>query len=227
MTPGTLYIVATPIGNLQDITFRAVETLKLADTIYCEDTRRSRQLLAAYDIDKSLSSLHQHSSDAVIEAVVSEVTKGANIAYLTDAGTPGIADPGGKLVERCQAVGVPIVPIPGPSAVTALLSVAGFPTDSFWFAGYLPTKKGRQTLIKKIAEFPDTVVVFETAPRFLKFLEQLVEYGQTERILTVGRELTKQFEDVRRGLPQELIDHYQSNSPKGELVIALAPLKYK
>ncbi len=227
MTPGTLYIVATPIGNLQDITFRAVETLKLADAIYCEDTRRSRQLLAAYDIDKSLSSLHQHSSDAVVEAVASELAKGANVAYLTDAGTPGIADPGGKLVERCQAVGVPVVPIPGPSAVTTLLSVAGFPTDSFWFAGYLPTKKGRQTLIKKIAEFPDTVVVFETVPRFLKFLDQLVEHGQGERTLVVGRELTKQFEEVRRGLPQELIDHYQANPPKGELVIALAPLKYR
>lgn len=227
MSSGSLYIVATPIGNLQDITFRAIETLKTVDSIYCEDTRRSRQLLAAYNIDKPLSSLHQHSSAAVIEAVVRDLNRGVNVAYLTDAGTPGIADPGGKLVERCRIAGVTVVPIPGPSAVTTVLSVAGFPADSFWFVGYLPTKKGRQTLIKKISEFPDTVVIFETAPRLLKFLEQLIEFNQSERILIVGRELTKQFEDLQLGLPQDLLRYYQTNSPKGELVIGLAPLKYR
>ena len=221
MSDATLYIVATPIGNLQDITLRALATLKSVDKIYCEDTRRTRQLLSHYQIHQPVDSLHHYSSNQKIERVVEELKQGQDIAYLTDAGTPGIADPGGILIAKARAAGIRVVPIPGPSAPAALLSVAGFPVNSFFFAGYVPTKKGRQTFIKKILVSEETVVLFETAPRLLKFLDQLMEFGGNEREIVIGRELTKQFEDIRSGLPGELRVYYQTNRPKGELVIAL------
>lgn len=217
-----LYIVATPVGNLQDITLRALETLRAVDKIYAEDTRRTRILLDTYEIKKPLESLHHHSSPAKLEQVIGELTDGLEIAYVTDAGTPGVADPGGILVQKALEHQIQVVPLPGSSAVTTLLSAAGLPANSFWFAGYVPTKKGRQTFVKKVIDADETVVLFETSPRLVKFLEQLIELGGETLTVVIGRELTKQFEEVRRGLPQELLDWYRQNPPKGELVIAVA-----
>ncbi len=226
MNTGTLYIVATPIGNLQDITLRALETLKTVDVIYAEDTRHTGLLLAHFGIKKPLHSLHHHSTERDLWMVRCQLEDGQNIAYVTDAGTPGISDPAGKLVDVIRFnSGAEIVPIPGPSAVTALLSVAGLPANSYWFAGYVPTKKGRQTFIKSLLAFEETVVVFETAPRIQKFLDQLVEFGGEKRFIVAGRELTKKFEQLSYGFPAEVKAYF--TAPKGEFVVALAPKKFK
>ncbi|HUD20836.1 MAG TPA: 16S rRNA (cytidine(1402)-2'-O)-methyltransferase [Candidatus Saccharimonadales bacterium] len=218
----TLYVIGTPIGNLQDITLRALETLKNVDKIYCEDTRRTKILLDAYHISKPIDSLHQHSSETKLIKIAQELGAGQDIAYLTDAGTPGISDPGGKLVEFCRAKGLSVVPIPGPSALTTLLSVAGIPTDSFWFAGFLPTKKGRQTQLKKILAFSDPVVLFETGPRIARLCRELTELGSGELHLIVGRELTKKFEEILTGTPAEISAHFTAHKPLGEFVVCLA-----
>lgn len=217
-----LYIVATPIGNLQDITLRALSTLKDVDKIYCEDTRQTRRLLTAFAITKLIDSYHHHSSPAKLEQIINELTEGKNIAYVTDAGTPGLADPGGMLVETARANEIEICPIPGVSAVTTLLSVAGLPTNSFVFAGFLPTKKGRQTFIKKILGNDSPTIIFETAPRLRKFLRELVELGGAERQLVVGRELTKKFEQVVVGMAEQISEQLPPVL-KGELVLLLAP----
>lgn len=216
-----LYVVATPIGNLDDMTFRAVEVLRSVEKVYCEDTRRTRILLARFNLTTPTESFHQH-SDQKIEAIVRELKSGADFAYVTDAGTPGINDPGGKLVAAARAAGVQIVPVPGASAVTALLSVAGIPSEKFYFAGYVPTKKGRETFIKKILGRDESTVFFETAPRLHKFFDQLINLGGENRRLIVGRELTKQFEEVVDGTPTELKAHFAA--PKGELVLVLTPV---
>jgi 16S rRNA (cytidine1402-2'-O)-methyltransferase len=220
----TLYIVATPIGNLKDITLRALETLKDVDKIYCEDTRRTRTLLQAYEISKPIDNLHQHSKDAKLDRVVGELKSGRDVAYLTDAGTPGVSDPGNQLVEACLAEDIKVVPIPGVSAVTTLLSVAGVPTDDFRFVGFLPTKKGRQTLIKDILQEKFPVLFFETAPRLPRLLKEL---EGSDCQLIVGRELTKQFEEIVRGTPAQVEQHFQENILKGELTIALINTRQK
>ena len=216
-----LYIIATPIGNLQDITLRALETLRNADLVVCEDTRRTGLLLHHFEIKKPLVSLHQHTSDEKLAILVERMGNGEEVAYVTDAGTPGIQDPGGKFVAAARAAAVQVVPIPGPSAITALLSVAGIPADEFSFVGYAPTKKGRETFIKKILTHLTPTVFFETSPRLLKLFDQLIALGGAERTLVIGRELTKQFEDIRIGTVPELRAHYLDNPPKGELVITL------
>lgn len=215
-----LYIVATPIGNLEDITYRAVETLKSVDKIYCEDTRRTKILCQKYDIETGLESFHQH-SEGKIARIIEQLESGADIAYVSDAGTPAIQDPGGKLVEQVRQSGIKIVPVPGPSAVTALLSVAGISADKFCFAGYVPTKKGRQTFIKEILNSSVPAVFFETAPRFIKLLDQLEELGGSGRTLIVGRELTKQFEEIIAGRVNELRDIRL----QGEFVVVILPSK--
>src|SRR3989344_4573763 len=197
-----LYIVATPIGNLGDITLRAIETLKAVDKIYCEDTRRTSKLLNHFDIKKSLESFHEH-SEGKIERIIDELKQGNEIAYVSDAGTPGINDPGGKLVAAARAAEFQVVPIPGPSSVTTLLSVAGIAADKFTFMGFVPTKKGRETFIKKMLVSEIPVVFFETAPRFHKFLDQISSLGGESRVLIVGRELTKQFEQIEVGTPNK------------------------
>lgn len=217
-----LYIVATPIGNLQDITLRALETLKTVDKIYAEDTRQTGKLLAAFSITTPLQSYHHHSSSHKLEQILDELNQGLNIAYVTDAGTPGLADPAGKLVEAARRAELEISPIPGASAVTALLSVAGLLTNAFVFAGFVPTKKGRQTFIKKILTYPEPVILLETAPRLRKFLTELNNLGGAERHLVVGRELTKHFEQIVAGRPAE-IDQQLPATLKGELVLLLAP----
>lgn len=215
-----LYIVATPIGNLEDVTFRAVDILKSVQKIYCEDTRRTRILLARFSIVTPTESFH-HYSDGKIAQIIKDLQEGADFAYVSDAGTPGIADPGGKLVEAAQLTGVQVVPIPGASSVAALLSVAGIPANNFRFAGYVPTKKGRQTFIKKLLEAEEPVVFFETAPRIQKFLEQVIALGGTDREFIAGRELTKKFEEIKRGTPTELKEDFAK--PLGEFVLVSTP----
>lgn len=215
-----LYIIATPIGNLDDITFRAVETLKAVDKVYCEDTRRTRVLLDHFGIQKPLESYHHH-SDYKIPGIVRELEDGRMIAYVSDAGTPGLADPAGKLVAAARQADIPVSPLPGPSAVTALLSVAGIYANEYDFRGYVPTKKGRQTFLKNVLAARVPTVFFETAHRFGKLLEEIESLGGAERDFIVGRELTKKFEQIVRGRPATLKEAIAE--PLGEFVLVSVP----
>lgn len=222
---GQLYIVATPIGNLADVTFRAIETLKNADLIACEDTRVSRKLLDHYHISAEMVAYHQHSGPAKTDLIVRRLEQGEKIALVTDAGTPGIADPGNKLIaEVLEKLGdqVEIITIPGPAAIIAALSISGLPTDRFVFFGFLPHKKGKQTTIKKIIENEETVVFYESTHRIIKTLEMmksLMPSGAPEKKLVVCRELTKKFETIYRGSVSEVLEQIKATSAKGEFVI--------
>jgi 16S rRNA (cytidine1402-2'-O)-methyltransferase len=221
----TLYIVATPIGNLEDITLRAIRVLKEAHTILCEDTRTSKKLLNHYDIKTPTLSFHSHSGDMKFDKIFSLLEDGNDLALISDAGTPTISDPGAKLVssvrEALPAVGV--VTIPGPSAVTAALSVSGLPASEFLFLGFLPHKKGRQTLFGEIAASNRTVVFYESPHRILKALESLHK-TMPHRTVVLAREVTKQFEEVLSGTPGELIKLLEadSNHQKGEFVVLVS-----
>lgn len=219
---GILYIVATPIGNLSDITFRAIETLQQVDVIAAEDTRMTKRLLDQYDVDTPMMSVHQHSSNKVISSLVGKLVSGANIALVSDAGTPGISDPGNKVVAAVREAGVQVVPIPGVSAVIALLSVSGLPTDSFVFYGFVPHKKGRQTLFEAIAAEKRTSVFYDSPHRIVKTLEQLGEHLDPERTIVIGRELTKQFEEIISTTTEQLPEILQTMKVKGEFVVAVS-----
>ena len=222
---GTLYIVATPIGNLGDITYRAVETLQQVDVIVAEDTRVSRKLLERYNIDKPLRSLRERSPRAEFERIAKRIENGESVAYITDAGTPGISDPGNLLVsltrERCGEKAV--VPIPGPSALTAALSVAGFSVDEFVYLGFLPHKKGRQKLLDELALMKRSVVLFESPHRIVKLFEEL-EKRIPGKNAVIFRELTKTFEQVVAGTVQELHQRLLSKDIPvlGEFVVAIS-----
>ena len=220
---GTLYIVATPIGNLKDLTQRALEVLQGADLIVCEDTRQTLKLLNHYDIRKPLISYFQHSKLAKIENIIDELRQGKRIALVTDAGTPGISDPGGKLIEEViRSLGdkIKVVPIPGANAAIAALSASGLPADKFLFLGFPPHKKGREKYFGEVAEAKHTVVFYESTHRILKTLEQLKSV-LPERQIVVCRELTKQFESIYRGGAEEILKILESdkNNQKGEFVI--------
>ena len=221
---GTLYVVATPIGNLADITQRAIDTLRAADLIACEDTRHTSILLRHLGIAAPLTSYHQHSGSVKIEQVVRALGEGKKVAVVTDAGTPGVNDPGGKLVAAAAAAGNQIVPIPGPSAIVAALSVSGLPADDFRFLGFLPHKKGRQTAITGIAAADTTVVFYESTHRILKALEQLALVLAPDRPVVVCRELTKQFETVYRGSCRDVLQQLQTGVTKGEFVVIVGPV---
>lgn len=225
---GTLSVVATPIGNLADITLRALETLKQADAIACEDTRVSAKLLARYDIQKPLLIFHAQSGRSATTRVLQMLAEGKRVALITDAGTPGISDPGSALVRevRDRLKGdVRIEAIPGPSAVTAALSIAGVPTDEFVFLGFLPHKKGRQTLFKEIADMQRTVVFYESPHRIEKALVSLSEHLLPTRRVVVLRELTKMYEQVVEGSSEELVAHFKEmpSEVRGEFVVIVAP----
>lgn len=223
------YVIATPIGNLDDITGRAIKVLKSVDMIVCEDTRISKRLLNHYQIDKPLFSYHQHSNDQVIVKIKSLLQKNKNIAYLSDAGTPGISDPGGKLVATLYGeLGdeLNIIPIPGASAVVAALSVCGFPTDKFLFMGFVPHKKGRQTYLQQINNQDQTVVCFESVYRVEKFLKE-IQIFMPKRQLMLGRELTKKFECLYRGNAEEIAKKLGKDKIKGEFVVVFAPNNFK
>ena len=222
----TFYVVSTPIGNLEDITFRALRILKEVDLIVCEDTRQTLKLLNHYNISKPLVSYFQHSKLSKIDYIVGRLYQGKNLALVTDAGTPGISDPGGILVQNLtsgQVGKVKIVPIPGPNAAVAALSVSGFPADKFIFLGFPPHKKGRQKFFDEVAKAKYTAVFYESTHRILKTLNQLKEILR-ERKIVVCRELTKQFESIYRGSAEEILKILESdkNNLKGEFVVIVS-----
>lgn len=218
-----LYIVATPIGNLKDITLRAIEALQNVDLILCEDTRVTQKLLAHYDIKKSLQSYHQHSKLAKVKRILEMLAEGKNIALVSDAGTPGISDPGGLLVEevvRRFGDDVKIVPIPGANAALAALSVSGFPTNRFLFLGFPPHKKGRKTFFDEIAAREETQVFYESKHRIEKALAELAD-RLGDRPSIVARELTKQFETIYRGTAAECLAQLRADKILGEFVVVV------
>ena len=222
-----LFIVATPIGNLKDVSERMLETLRSVDLILCEDTRVTAKLLAKYGIEKPLQSYHQHSDQKKIDRILDELDQDKNIALVTDAGTPGISDPGGMLVAealRRFEDKIEIIPIPGPSAITTALSISGFPADEFMFLGFPPHKKGRKKFFDRLQEIKSTIVLYESTHRILKTLSEL-DQKITGRSLFVGRELTKLHETIYRGTTTKVTDELKSGSIKGEFVIVISPTK--
>jgi 16S rRNA (cytidine1402-2'-O)-methyltransferase len=217
----TLYIVATPIGNLEDMTLRALRILKEADLIACEDTRVTKKLLDHYQISKPLISYHQHSKVEKLDFLVYKVKEGKNVAVVSDAGTPGISDPGGLLVKAAAEAGIKVETIPGPSALAAAVSVCGLAMDKFIFLGFLPHKKGRETLIKEIVSAKYPVVFYESVHRIQKALEQLYEFG-LDRQIVVCRELTKIYETVYRGTAKEILAKMGDDEIKGEFVVIVS-----
>jgi 16S rRNA (cytidine1402-2'-O)-methyltransferase len=216
-----LYIVATPIGNLKDISQRVLETLRSVDLILCEDTRVTAKLLNHFEIRKPLQSYHQHSQLSKAAYVLEELKKGKNIALVADAGTPGISDPGNKLISYlvAQLPSLKIVPIPGPCAAIAALSVSGFPADKFVFLGFPPHKKGRETFFKELANEEKTAVFYESPHRIEKCLEQLKEFLPADRKIAICRELTKMFETIYRGTIGNVT--IPKNEIKGEFVVVV------
>lgn len=224
-TVNTLYVVATPIGNLSDITLRAIEILRSADYIACEDTRVAKKLLDRYEISRPLLSFHHHSPEKKFSEIAALLKQRKNIALVSDAGTPGISDPGGRLIEYLtKELGdrVKISPIPGPAAFTAALSVSGFPAEEFTFLGFPPHKKGRQTFFKRIAQIKNTAVFYESPHRILKALE-LLKNECPQRPMAVCRELTKIYEEIVRGTSEDILKYYQAHPEKvrGEFAVVL------
>jgi 16S rRNA (cytidine1402-2'-O)-methyltransferase len=222
VSAGRLLVVSTPIGHLGDFSFRGVEALRAAHVIAAEDTRHTRKLLAQYGITTPLTSLHAHSGAARIERLLDRVAAGHTVAYVTDAGTPGVSDPGGRLAERAHQRGLAVVPIPGASAVLAALAGAGFPADRFVFLGFLPRKgRARDELLGRIAAESLTTVCYEAPGRTSPLLDDLAERCGMERPAAVARELTKLHEDIRRGTLGELATYYRENPPRGEVTVVI------
>ncbi len=221
-----LYIVSTPIGNLKDITLRAIETLKEVDFVLCEDTRTSGNLLNHLEIKKELFSLNAFNEKNKIEHVINRILSNQTAALISDAGTPLISDPGVRLVSACIDKGIEIIPIPGAVALIAALSMSGLPTDAFIFEGFLPQKKGRQTKLKELAEENRTIILYESMYRIEKLLKELSEY-LPKRYIVVCREITKKFEETWRGFPKDLVESFQEKISKGEFVVVIAPKDWK
>jgi 16S rRNA (cytidine1402-2'-O)-methyltransferase len=217
-----LYLVPTPIGNLKDITLRAIEVLKEVDLILAEDTRNTSNLLNHYQITKQLSPYHQHNEHKVLQHLVSQLLEGKKMAIVTDAGTPGISDPAFLLVRECIKVGIKVECLPGATAFVPALINSGIPANRFCFEGFLPLKKGRQTLLKHLAEEERTMVFYESPLRLAKTLEEFITYFGENRACSVSRELTKMFEENKQGTLREVLDHFKSKTVKGEIVIIVA-----
>jgi len=218
---GKLILVSTPIGNLGDITFRAVSVLKEADIILAEDTRISSRLLHHLEIDKKLWVHHKFNEHKAVGSLVSKIQEGNKVALISDAGTPGISDPGFLLVRACIENGVEVECLPGPTALIPALAVSGLPTDKFVFEGFLPQKKGRQKRLTQLAGETRTMVFYESPFRLVKALSQFSEHFGNERRCCVCRELSKLFEEIKRGTVEELQQYYTTNQPKGEIVIVV------
>ena len=216
-----LYLVPSPIGNLQDITLRALEVLKQVDVILAEDTRTSSRLLNHYQIIKPLSPYHQHNEHRVLHHLVDQLLQGKKMALLTDAGTPGVSDPAFLLVRECIKVGVTVECLPGATAFVPALVDSGLPMNRFVFEGFLPPKKGRQTMLKQLAGEERTMIFYESPVRLVKTLEELSEYFGADRRCCVSRELTKLFEENRRGSLAEVCAYYKEKGVKGEIVIVV------
>ena len=216
-----LYLVPTPIGNLGDITIRAIEVLKSVDLILAEDTRTSGVLLKHYDITTQMQSFHMHNEHKKVDRVIEELQNGKIMALISDAGTPGISDPGFLLTRAAVAQGIEIEALPGATAFVPALVKSGFPTDRFVFEGFLPQKKGRQTRLKLLAEEPRTIVLYESPHRLLKVLKELKE-NVVDRQISVSRELTKKFEETRTGNVDEVLTYFEAKpSIKGEIVVVI------
>lgn len=214
-----LYVVPTPIGNLEDMTFRAINVLKSVDLILAEDTRTSSVLLKHYDIHTPLKSHHKFNEHETSDAMAEQMRAGLQVALISDAGTPGISDPGFMLVRACVERGIEVQCLPGATAFVPALVDSGLPCDRFYFEGFLPQKKGRQTRLKLLAEQDHTMIIYESPYRLVKTLEQLAEYLGADRRASVSREISKKFEETRRGTLVELIASFKQREGKGEIVI--------
>jgi 16S rRNA (cytidine1402-2'-O)-methyltransferase len=217
----SLTLVPTPIGNLEDITLRSLNILKSVDTILAEDTRTSGVLLKHYGIDKKLQSFHIFNEHKALTSLIDRLKKGERMALVSDAGTPGISDPGFLLVRECLKEGLEVECLPGPTAFVPALVKSGFPTDRFIFEGFIPHKKGRQTWFRTQVDEERTIVCYESPHRLLKTLEQIVEYLGSERLVSVSRELTKLFEETKTGTAAEVLQHFSAKEIKGEIVVVI------
>lgn len=220
-----LYVVPTPVGNLEDITLRALRILKEVDLILAEDTRQTQKLLNHYGIQKQLISDHKFNEHKSAEGIVSKLLSGLSIALVSDGGTPGISDPGHILIAACIQENIPVQTLPGATAFVPALINSGFATDEFVFIGFLPHKKGRQTKLKEIALETRTVILYESPYRVIKLLEELKLHAGTERLISTSRELSKMFEDTKRGTADELLQHFKAKEPKGEFVVIVEGAK--
>ncbi len=220
--PGILYIVPTPVGNLDDMTFRAVQVLKEADLILAEDTRTSSVLLHRYDIHGKLQSHHKFNEHQTVELIKERILGGMNVALISDAGTPGISDPGFLLARTCAEEGIEVQTLPGATACIPAIVSSGLPCDRFCFEGFLPVKKGRQTLLQELSSEPRTMVFYESPYRLVKTLEQFCEYFGSDRRCSVAREISKVHEEHRRGTLGEVVQWFKEHEPKGEIVIVVA-----
>jgi 16S rRNA (cytidine1402-2'-O)-methyltransferase len=223
---GKLYIVSTPIGNLKDITIRAIEILNEVDFILCEDTRVTSILLKHYNIIKQLTSFNAFSEIKKIPSIIERLISGQSYALVSDAGTPAISDPGVRLISEAIKNGIQVITIPGATALIAALTISGLPTDSFVFEGFIPQKKGRQKKLKELSEEERTIVLYESSHRIIKLIDELIEYFP-ERYIVVCRELTKKFEETWRGYPIELKEKLVEKIVKGEFVVVIAPSEWK
>ena len=219
-----LYLVPTPLGNLKDITFRSIEVLQSVDVILCEDTRTSSKLLNHYNIQKPLSPYHQHNEHKIAAHIVQQMLAGKTFALITDAGTPAISDPAFLLVRECIANDVKVECLPGATAFVPALVNSGLTTNSFVFEGFLPLKKGRQTKLKQLATEDRTIIIYESPMRLVKSLEEFTLYFGAERKCCVSRELTKLFEENKRGTLREVADYFKAKAVKGEIVIVIEGL---
>ncbi|MGZ3776035.1 MAG: 16S rRNA (cytidine(1402)-2'-O)-methyltransferase [Mucilaginibacter sp.] len=224
---GKLYLVPTPIGNLEDMTFRAIRVLKESDLLLAEDTRTSAPLLKHFGIEKKVFAHHQHNEHQSSNEIVRFLKEGKNIALISDAGTPAISDPGFYLVREALKNDIEVECLPGATAFVPALVNSGFPTDRFCFEGFLPLKKGRQTRYKELAKEERTIILYESPHRFLKTLEEMETYFGNERQISVSRELTKVFEETVRGTVAEVKQYFETHPAKGEFVICIAPPKSK
>jgi 16S rRNA (cytidine1402-2'-O)-methyltransferase len=222
---GKLYIVPTPIGNLEDITLRAIRVLKEVDLILAEDTRTSGKLLQHYNIDTPMQSHHMHNEHRTVDGVVGRLKAGENVALISDAGTPAISDPGFLLSRACVESNIEVDCLPGATAFVPALVNSGLPNDKFVFEGFLPVKKGRQTRLTLLAEEPRTIIFYESPHKLVKTLSHFEAYFGPDRLVSVSRELSKMYEETIRGTVKEVLQHYTDNPPKGEIVIVVAGKK--
>lgn len=224
---GKLFLVPTPIGNLEDITLRAIRILKEVDIVLAEDTRTSGNLLKHLDIQTKLQAFHAHNEHRALQSTIQLLQQGKNLALVSDAGTPGISDPGFLLVRECYVHGIAVECLPGPTAFVPAIVKSGLPSDKFVFEGFLPHKKGRKTRIEKLMTEDRTIIFYESPYRLVKTLEQLKEAFGSERQASISRELTKMFEETRNGTLDELAKHYAKHTPKGEIVLIVAGFNSK
>lgn len=216
-----LYIVPTPIGNLEDITLRAIRILKEADLILAEDTRKSGILLKHLNVETRMMAHHMHNEHKTVSMIADRIANGETIAMITDAGTPGISDPGFLLIRECITKGIEVDCLPGATAFVPALVNSGLPSDSFCFEGFLPQKKGRQTKIKSLVDETRTIIIYESPYRLVKALEQFIEYFGADRRASVSREISKMYEETQRGTLQELVEYFKLKTVKGEIVMII------